>query len=197
MPKKKDVWLIVAVLAAALLMLLASRLMPKKDISMLTPDVTLAPDAIEYAEATLTPEATEAPQPTDTPVPTQTQEATAEPKESVAPAGPALPMGPMGPGAPQQAEEIRGYVVVTVGGRQYGDPIPMDRDKILTIKQANGEINKIHITPDSVDMESSTCDNQDCVNEGIITLDNYETRILGTYIICLPNSVTLEMVPVE
>lgn len=197
MPKKKDVWLIAAVIAAALLMLAASRLMPGKDISKLTPDATLAPDAIEYTEATSAPEATEAPQPTDTPAPAHTQEPTAEPVESAAPVGPVLPMGPMGPGAPQQTEEIRGYVVVTVGGRQYGDPIPMDRDKILTIKQANGEINKIHITPDSVDMESSTCDNQDCVNEGIITLDNYETRILGKYIICLPNSVTLEMVPVE
>ena len=39
----------------------------------------------------------------------------------------------------------------------------MDRDKIITIKQDNGEINKIHITPEYVVMESSTCENQDCI----------------------------------
>ena len=33
--------------------------------------------------------------------------------------------------------------------------------------------------------------------QGEITLDNYRTRILSTYVICLPNAVTIEMVPVE
>ena len=46
-------------------------------------------------------------------------------------------------------------------------------------------------------MESSSCDNQDCVGQGEITLDNYKTRILSTFVICLPNEVTIEMVPVE
>ena len=30
-----------------------------------------------------------------------------------------------------------------------------------------------------------------------ITLDNYNERILGTWIICLPNQVTIEMVPAD
>lgn len=55
---------------------------------------------------------------------------------------------------PKQTDKVRGYVVITVAGRQYGDPIPMDRDKIITIKQDNGEINKIHITPEYVVRDS-------------------------------------------
>ena len=44
-------------------------------------------------------------------------------------------------------------------------------------------------------MESSTCENQDCVGQGTVNVDTYEQRILGTYIICLPNEVVIEMVP--
>ncbi|MDO5378219.1 MAG: NusG domain II-containing protein, partial [Clostridia bacterium] len=102
-----------------------------------------------------------------------------------------------GPMPPKQAEEVAGYVILTVNGRQYGDPIAMDRDKIITIKQDDGKVNKVHITPDKVYMESSTCENQDCVQQGEITLDNYKTRILSTFVICLPNNVSVEMVPAE
>ena len=98
---------------------------------------------------------------------------------------------------PKRVEKVLGHVVLTVGGRQYGDPIPMDRDKIITIRQENGEINKVHITPDSVYMEYSSCENQDCVGQGHITMENYKTRILSTFVICLPNNVTIEMVPAE
>ena len=51
----------------------------------------------------------------------------------------------------------------------------------------------VHVTTDSVTMASSTCENQLCVGEGTVTLENKENRILGGYIICLPNSVTLEL----
>ena len=116
-----------------------------------------------------------------------TAEPAKEPEQSAA----------VGPMLPQQTQKIGGHVVLTVGNRQYGDPIPMDRDKIITIRQSNGQINKVHITPDSAYMEYSTCDNQDCVEQGHITLDNYETRILSTFVICLPNNVTIEMIPAE
>lgn len=118
---------------------------------------------------------------------TEAPEATAEPQTA----------GVAGPVMPKQTDKVRGYVVITVAGRQYGDPIPMDRDKIITIKQDNGEINKIHITPEYVVMESSTCENQDCIGEGEVNVNTYKDRILSTYIICLPNQVTIEMVPAD
>ena len=53
--------------------------------------------------------------------------------------------------------------------------------------------NTIHVTPDSIWMEHSTCDNQDCVMQGTVSLDNMETRVLSNMIICLPNEVVLEL----
>lgn len=186
MLKRKDVLLIAAVLVIAVALLGVSRLMPKTTLTDKTADVTLAPDAIEYIEATVAP--TEAPtaEPTDAP----TQAPTEAPKQEE---GPAM----VGPMPAPQTQAVRGHVIITVGNRQYGDPIPMDREKIITVKQESGQINKVHITPDGAWMEYSTCDNQDCVGQGHITMDNYKTRILSTFVICLPNNVTVEMVPAE
>ena len=205
MPKKKDIVIIVVVLLAAVVLFAGSKLMPKTDLSTKTADVTLAPDAIEYLdetpvpEVTAEPETTEAPEVTATPDVTEAPEATAMPGATEAPEVTAEPQSAnmVGPMMPKQTEKVRGHVVITVAGRQYGDPIPMDRDKIITIKQDNGDINKIHITPEYVVMESSTCENQDCIGEGEVNVNTYKDRILSTYIICLPNQVTIEMVPAD
>ena len=173
------------VLLLAVALFAVTKMMPKTDLSTKTADVTLAPDAVEYLDETPAPEATVEPQPTEAP------EITAEP--TAAPESANM----VGPVMPKQTDKVRGYVVITVAGRQYGDPIPMDRDKIITIKQDNGEINKIHITPEYVVMESSTCENQDCIGEGEVNVNTYKDRILSTYIICLPNQVTIEMVPAD
>lgn len=196
MLKKKDLLIIAVVLLAAVALFAGSKLLPKTDLSTKTADVTLAPDAIEYLDETPAPEATEA---TDAPEAAQTPEATAEPAATEAPEATDAPQSAnmVGPMMPKQTEKVRGHVVITVAGRQYGDPIPMDRDKIITVKQENGAINRIHITPEYVEMESSTCENQDCIGEGEVNVNTYKDRILSTYIICLPNQVTIEMVPAD
>lgn len=199
MLKKKDLLIIAVVLLAAVALFAGSKLLPKTDLSTKTADVTLAPDAIEYLDETPAPDATEAPEAAQTP------EATAEPAATDAPAATEAPEATdvpqsanmVGPMMPKQTEKVRGHVVITVAGRQYGDPIPMDRDKIITVKQENGAINRIHITPEYVEMESSTCENQDCIGEGEVNVNTYKDRILSTYIICLPNQVTIEMVPAD
>lgn len=190
MLKKKDLLIIAVVLLAAVALFAGSKLLPKTDLSTKTADVTLAPDAIEYLDETPAPTATEAAQP---------PEATAEPAATEAPEATDAPQSAnmVGPMMPKQTEKVRGHVVITVAGRQYGDPIPMDRDKIITVKQENGAINRIHITPEYVEMESSTCENQDCIGEGEVNVNTYKDRILSTYIICLPNQVTIEMVPAD
>ena len=183
-------------LLAAVALFAGSKMLPKTDLSTKTADVTLAPDAIEYLDETPAPTATEA---------AQTPEATAEPAATEAPVATEAPEATdapqsanmVGPMMPKQTEKVRGHVVITVAGRQYGDPIPMDRDKIITVKQENGAINRIHITPEYVEMESSTCENQDCIGEGEVNVNTYKDRILSTYIICLPNQVTIEMVPAD
>ena len=207
MLKRKDMLLIAAVIVLAAAMLGISKLMPKTDLSTKTADVTLAPDAIEYvatpeptAEPTAVPTEVPTAAPTQAPAAETTAEMTAEPtaEPTAAPTQePKQEAAMVGPMPPKKAEVVRGYVVLTVGNRQYGDPIPMDRDKIITLRQEDGKINKVHITPETVYMESSTCDNQDCVQQGEVHVDTYKDRILGTYVICLPNNVSIEMVPVE
>ena len=196
MLKKKDLLIIAVVLLAAVALFAGSKLLPKTDLSTKTADVTLAPDAIEYLDETPAPTATEAaqtPEATAEPAATEAPDATEAPEATDAPQS-ANMVGPM---MPKQTEKVRGHVVITVAGRQYGDPIPMDRDKIITVKQENGAINRIHITPEYVEMESSTCENQDCIGEGEVNVNTYKDRILSTYIICLPNQVTIEMVPAD
>lgn len=199
MLKKKDLLIIAVVLLAAVALFAGSKLLPKTDLSTKTADVTLAPDAIEYLDETPTPDATEAPEAAQTPEATAEPAATEAPDATEAPAATDAPQSAnmVGPMMPKQTEKVRGHVVITVAGRQYGDPIPMDRDKIITVKQENGAINRIHITPEYVEMESSTCENQDCIGEGEVNVNTYKDRILSTYIICLPNQVTIEMVPAD
>lgn len=193
MSGKKDILLIAAVFALAAVMFGVSKVMPKTDLSQKVADATLAPDAVEYLGETPAPAAIEAPVVTEAPAETEAPAVTEADAATEAPAQEVV----AGPMPPPKAETVRGYVVLTVGGRQYGDPIPMDRDKIITIKQESGAINKVHITPEKAYMEYSSCENQDCVQQGEIHMDTYQTRILGTYVICLPNNVTIEMVPVE
>ena len=199
MLKKKDLLLIAVVLLAAVALFAGSKLLPKTDLSTKTADVTLAPDAIEYLDETPAPDATDVPEAAQTPEATAEPAATDAPDATEAPEATDAPQSAnmVGPMMPKQTEKVRGHVVITVAGRQYGDPIPMDRDKIITVKQENGAINRIHITPEYVEMESSTCENQDCIGEGEVNVNTYKDRILSTYIICLPNQVTIEMVPAD
>ena len=199
MLKKKDLLIIAVVLLAAVALFAGSKLLPKTDLSTKTADVTLAPDASEYLDETPTPDATDALEAAQTPEATAEPAATEAPDATEAPEATDAPQSAnmVGPMMPKQTEKVRGHVVITVAGRQYGDPIPMDRDKIITVKQENGAINRIHITPEYVEMESSTCENQDCIGEGEVNVNTYKDRILSTYIICLPNQVTIEMVPAD
>ena len=74
------------------------------------------------------------------------------------------------------------------------EPIPLLEEADYSISQkAVGLENVIHVTPDSIVMASANCDNQDCVKQGAVTLENRDTRVLQNMIICLPNGVTLEL----
>ena len=201
---RKDLLFIGAVLLLAAALLLISRLLPDRGLEGRQAETTLAPDAVTYIDETPVPEVTAEPEPTAAPEVTAAPEITATPEVTAAPVTTAAPEAmaapetqAAGPMPRAQTAQVRGYVVLTVGGRQYGDPIAMDREKIITIRQDDGKVNQVHITPEKVYMESSTCENQDCVGQGEISLDNYDKRILGTYVICLPNNVTIELVPVR
>ena len=90
-------------------------------------------------------------------------------------------------------QEARAYLLMTVSGTTYA-PLALTSEGDFTIRQeATGAENVVHVTPDSIAMKSANCDNQDCVEQGEVTLENKDTRILGNRIICLPNQVTLQL----
>ena len=83
------------------------------------------------------------------------------------------------------------YLVVSVAGAMY-EPIPLYEEGRYTITR--GElVNVVAVTPDSVWMHESNCDNQDCVMQGTVSLSNKSERVLQNMVICLPNEVILEL----
>ena len=94
--------------------------------------------------------------------------------------------------APETTREpAKAYLVVTVAGQMY-EPIPLYEEGRYTITRGD-YVNVIEVTPDSIRMRESSCDNQDCVEQGIVSLENKDTRVLQNMVICLPNDVVLEL----
>ena len=100
-------------------------------------------------EITAAPEAAAAPEVTDAP------EATATPDLS----------------------QVKAFLVVTVGDKTY-QPIPLTEEGYYRLRHGDC-INIVHVTPTSIDMHEANCDNQDCVEQGEVTLENKDTRIFG------------------
>ena len=91
------------------------------------------------------------------------------------------------------APKDAGTVVIYVGNDVYQE-VPLGEEQVITVEQA-GHRNEIHIDEHGAYMQFSTCENQQCVGQGEATIENYETRILGGWIICLPNGVSIELIP--
>lgn len=89
-----------------------------------------------------------------------------------------------------------GYVYITAGQEGRWFELPEEESSITirrTMEDGTEKINVIQFTPDSVCMHSSTCDNQDCVEQGIVSLTNKSERVLQNLIVCLPNEVSIEL----
>jgi len=84
------------------------------------------------------------------------------------------------------------YLLVTVGDVVF-EPYPLLEERDLPITQVDGKKNVVHISPAGFFMTSATCENQDCVHQGEVTLQNRDLRILGNQVVCLPNKVMLEL----
>ena len=129
--------------------------------------------------------------PTHSPTAAPTQDApTAAPSD--APAQEAPTAAPSVAPDATETPAVNAYLVVSVQGMMY-EPLPLSGEGSFTIKQDENTTNTVHVTPDSVWMEHSTCDNQDCVDQGTVSLANMSTRVLSNMIICLPNQVVLEL----
>ncbi len=101
------------------------------------------------------------------------------------------------PGSPTQPSATGGssggdYVYVYVGNDLY-EAAPLNEDALIEIDQGDGRINHVRIYGGQVYMESSTCENQDCVEQGKISPENYEQRPMRNWVVCLPNQVSIEL----
>lgn len=82
--------------------------------------------------------------------------------------------------------------IISVDGTEYAR-IPLSRPQTVTIRQTDGAVNVVSVTADGVQMHSSTCENQLCVQTGHVTRDNWEFKPNGAFIVCLPNRVSVEL----
>lgn len=85
-----------------------------------------------------------------------------------------------------------GYVYIATQTEARWFALPDAEPGTITVKNED-KVNVIRLTPNSVMMESSTCDNQDCVNQGEVSLENLSSRVLYNMILCLPHSVSIEL----
>lgn len=84
-------------------------------------------------------------------------------------------------------------VVIRVGNEEYAR-VPLSQLQTLTVRQENGAVNVVEVSERGMRMVSSTCDNQICVHQGWVTLDNWEMKPQQQFVSCLPNQVMLELV---
>ena len=128
-------------------------------------------------------------------------EATEEPAGTAQPEATEEPAGTAQPEATGETDEAprpaSGYVLVTMATQSGWLPLPEEGEVSYPLRQllpdGTEAVNTIHLTPDGVYMEDSTCEGHDCVKQGVVTLENRDERILGNMIICLPNQVTLQL----
>lgn len=157
------------------------------------PTATNAPTAEPTAEPTVEPTAEPTAEPTVEPTAEPTAETTTEP--TAEPTG-----GDNGEGEKSVAYAV-GYVRVITATQTGWLPLPTEGESTIPLRQVteDGKLveNVIHLTPRGVYMESATCDNQDCVHQGEVTLENKADRALENMIICLPNQVCLELYSIE
>ena len=150
---------------------------PEQETITVTPMVTDAPTETPMEEPSEAP--TEEPTATEASTKAEPAEATDTPTEAAK--------------AASVVQEPKAYLLVIIGDAVY-QPVPLTGDGDYTVTQkAIGAENKIHVTAESIQMSSANCDNQDCVDQGEVSLSNREERLLGNMIICLPNNVTLEL----
>ena len=111
-----------------------------------------------------------------------------------APAATAAPAEGESAAIPTGAEVFTapGYVYIVASGEGRWFALPDSEPGTITVKDED-RVNVIRLTSNGVMMESSTCDNQDCVNQGEVTLENLSDRVLYNMILCLPHSVSIEL----
>ncbi len=176
--KKKDLIIVAIVAVLALGLFLVSQALPKESRQSNAGTLPTAPAQ------------TQAPDATSSPAPETTAAASPAPSESAANAASAGP-SPVPTLAPAEA-----YLKVQVGNLVF-EPVPLTEERDIELIQKDGKKNVVRVTRGSIIMHSANCDNQDCVHQGLVSLENRDKRVLQNMIICLPNQVVLELLDAQ
>ena len=93
------------------------------------------------------------------------------------------------------------YVLVRMQNSIGLLPLPLEGEYSRTLRQKMPDgteyVNVLHLTPKGFLMEDANCEGHDCVNQGEVTLENREERILWNMVICLPHQVSAELITRE
>jgi len=85
-----------------------------------------------------------------------------------------------------------GRVKIYLGGELYREA-PLSQGAVIEVAQEDGSLNVIRIEDGAVWMQSSTCKNQLCVQQGELRPGVADAGAGGGWIICLPNRVSVEL----
>ena len=103
-------------------------------------------------------------------------------------------------GIPAAEAAPLGYIRAQANGESKWIPLPTtDEDLYITItRQDDPSVsNTLRLMKNGFVMDSSTCDNQDCVMQGEVTLENKADRVLMHMVLCLPHNVSVELYSTE
>ena len=93
------------------------------------------------------------------------------------------------------------YVLVRMRDMAGLLPLPTEGEYTRTIRQVMDDhteaVNVLHLTPEGFWMEDANCEGHDCINEGEVTLENREERVLWNMVICLPHELSAELITRE
>ena len=98
------------------------------------------------------------------------------------------------------AEMPLGYILARANDESKWIPLPTgDEDLYISITREDDPSvsNTLRLFKNGFVMDSSTCDNQDCVMQGEVTLENKADRVLMHMVICLPHNVSAELYSTE
>ena len=73
------------------------------------------------------------------------------------------------------------------------ETIPLNEEREIFLCGTEEKENVVEVFLGGFRMQSSTCENQDCISQGDVTVENVGHRLLLNQVVCLPNEVVLAL----
>lgn len=91
-----------------------------------------------------------------------------------------------------KAEQSAAEVEIYKDNKLYGT-YALNESQLIEIHEGGVHICTVKIENEGVCMHYSCCKNQICVNSGILTREKAASSDLASWIVCLPNAVTIHL----